>query len=471
MNAKEFQEITRRRNELVRGPVYSIPDARMAEIRERLHRRAPNSRKLYERAKECIPGGVQHMLAIKDPFPLTIGRSLGSRMWDVDGNEYLDFLMMAGPVILGHNYPPLIEKVLDVVREEGIGSSWTSKWEIMASEQIIRHMKNVDMVRFFQSGTEADMAAVRLARAYTGRKKIVRVGGSYHGWSDEMVYDMHIPYSGAFQAQGIPPEHYANVLSVGPNDTNALEKAFEEGGRDGGVAAVILEPAGGESGGITADPSFQVSCRQMCDRFGSLLIFDEVVTGFRWAMGGAQEYYGVDADITVLGKILTHGFPSSGAVGGKRDVMNCLAGLTPGKPKAFVAGTMAGNAVSSAASYWAIRLIEETGAISRAADVAEQLTKGFNDLAERLGFPFFAYRTASLVHFETNSPVAVDIRKEGMVMEALKRKKAVDDIAAAMLAEGVITKYGAKAFTCLAHGDEDVARTLAAFEKTFRLMK
>ncbi|MBP7604539.1 MAG: hypothetical protein KBA15_11450, partial [Spirochaetes bacterium] len=145
--------------------------------------------------------------------------------------------------------------------------------------------------------------------------------------------------------------------------------------------------------------------------------------------------------------------------------------LTPGKPKAFVAGTMAGNAVSSAASYWAIRLIEETGSISRAADVAEQLTKGFNDLAERLGFPFFAYRTASLVHFETNSPVAVDIRKEGMVMEALKRKKAVDDIAAAMLAEGVITKYGAKAFTCLAHGDEDVARTLAAFEKTFRLMK
>jgi len=468
---KDLEEITRRRSELVNGPIYSIPDAEMDKIRKRLEERSPKSKKLYEKASEYIPGGVQHMLSIRDPYPLTIKKSLGSRMWDVDDNEYLDFFMMAGPIVLGHNYPPLIEKIIQVLREEGVGSGWTSEWEIKASEQIARHMKNVDLVRFFQSGTEADMAAIRLARVYTGKKKIIRVGGSYHGWCDEMVYDMQIPYSGTFQSQGIPPEHYSNVLSVGPNDMNGLEKAFEEGEQSGGVAAVILEPAGGESGAITAYPAFQIRCRELCNQYKSLLVFDEVVTGFRWALGGAQEYYGIDADITVLGKILTHGFPSSGAVGGKRDIMNCFAGLNPEKPKVFVAGTLAGNAISTAASYWAIRYIEETDAINKAIALAARLTEGFNELSERLGFPFFAYHTASLVHFETNSPLAVDIRKEGKIIDALKRKKAVDDIAAAMLAEGIITKYGSRAFTCMAHNDGDITKTLEAFEKIFSLIK
>ncbi len=469
-SVKEFEEITLRRKELVSGPVYSIPDEQMEKIRKRLKERTPKSKKLFDKASEYIPGGVQHMLSIRDPYPFTIKKSLGSRMWDVDDNEYVDFLMMAGPILLGHNYPPLIEKVLQVLQEEGIGSGWTSEWEIRASELIASHMKNVELVRFFQSGTEANMAAVRLARVYTGKKKIIRIGGSYHGWHDEMIYDMHIPYSGVFQAHGIPEEHFSNVLSVAPNDMNALEKAFEEGEQNGGVAAVILEPAGGESGGITANPAFQVRCRELCNHYESLLIFDEVVTGFRWALGGAQEYYGIDADITVMGKVLTHGFPSAGAVGAKKDIMNCFAGLNPGKQKVFVAGTMAGNAISTAASYWAIKFIEETDAINKAIAVAAKLAEGFNELTKQLGLPFFAYHTASLVHFETNSPVAVDIREEGKIMEALKRKKAIDDIAAAMLSEGIITKYGAKAFTCLAHNDEDVSKALEAFGKVFSVI-
>ncbi len=471
-NAKDFEEITRRRRELISGPIFSIPDDEMEKIRKRLEKSTPKSKKLYAAARECIPGGVQHMLSVRDPYPLTIKKSLGSRMWDVDENEYIDFLMMAGPIVLGHNYPPLIEKILQVLQEEGIGSGWTSEWEIRASELIVRHMKNVDLVRFFQSGTEANIAAVRLARAYTEKKKIIRVGGSYHGWHDEMVYDMQIPHSGTFQAHGVPEEHYSNVLSIGPNDINALEQAFEEGERNGGgVAGIVLEPAGGESGGITVDPSFQMRCRELCDHYKSLLIFDEVVTGFRWALGGAQEFYGIDADITIMGKVLTHGFPSSGAVGGKKEIMNCFAGLNTKKPKIFVAGTMAGNAISTAASYWAIRFIEETDAINKATAIASKLTEGFNALADRLGFPFFAYHTASLVHFETNTPISVDIREEGKLLEALNRKKAIDDFAAAMLAEGIITKYGARAFTCLAHSDDDIAKLLAAFEKIFMLIK
>jgi glutamate-1-semialdehyde 2,1-aminomutase len=294
----DFHEIQKRRDQLAQGPAFAIPEEKVADLARRLAERAPRSKQLYDAASRCIPGGAQHMLIIKNPHPLTIKRSLGARVWDVDGNEYIDYLMMAGPIILGHNYPPLIEKVIEVIQGEGIGSGWTSEWEIKSAELIIRHMKNVEMVRFFQSGTEADMAAARLARAYTGKTKLLRIGGSYHGWADEFVYDMQVPYSGTFQTQGIPEQHFSNVISVGPGDVEALERAFETGGSQGGVAALLVEGAGCEAGAIPFHPDFYGICRELCDRHESLLILDEVVTGFRLALGGAQEFYGVDADLS-----------------------------------------------------------------------------------------------------------------------------------------------------------------------------
>ena len=225
----DFNEIQKRREQLAEGPVFAIPEERVADLAGQLARRASRSKQLYDAATRCIPGGAQHMLIIKNPHPLTIERSLGARVWDVDGNEYIDYLMMAGPIILGHNYPPLIEKVVEVIQGEGIGSGWTSEWEIKSAELIIRHMKNVEMVRFFQSGTEADMAAVRLARAYTGKTKLLRIGGSYHGWADEFVYDMQVPYSGTFQTQGIPEQHFSNVISVGPGDVERARTGLRAG--------------------------------------------------------------------------------------------------------------------------------------------------------------------------------------------------------------------------------------------------
>lgn len=467
----DVQEIMERRERIAQSPMFAIPEERVADLAKQLAERTPNSKQLYNAAKRCIPGGAQHMLVIKNPHPLTISRSLGSRVWDADDNEYIDYLMMAGPIILGHNYPPLIEKVIDVIQGEGIGFGWTSEWEIKSSELIIQHMKNVDMVRYFQSGTEADMAAARLARAYTGKAKIIRIGGSYHGWADEFVYDMQIPYSGTFQTQGIPEQHFSNIISVGPGDLGALEGAFETGEAQGGVAALIVEGAGCEAGGFPFDSAFYRTCRELCDRHESLLIMDEVVTGFRVAMGGAQEFYGVDADLSVLGKIITHGFPSAGALGGRKEIMECLAGLNPSKPKPFVAGTMAGNAISTAATYWALRFIEERGAIPKATAAAEKLTRGLNDIFESRALPFFAYHIASIVHYETAGPLTVDIRKEGGIPDALRRKKAVDDLATALLAEGIVSKYGARAFTCMAHTDEDLRTTLQAFEKCVGMMQ
>jgi glutamate-1-semialdehyde 2,1-aminomutase len=216
-------------------------------------------------------------------------------------------------------------------------------------------------------------------------------------------------------------------------------------------------------------PDFPSGVRELCDRYESLLIFDEVVTAFRLGLGGAQAYYNVRPDLTVLGKILAHGFPSAGAVAGRRDVMQCfVAGLQPGAGQAFVGGTMSANPITASAGYWALKLMEEKQAVEKAAKAADRLTQGLNDLFEQFGFPFFAFNFQSIIHFETAAPIAVDLREEGAIPNALSRKKAVDDLGAALLAEGIITKFGNQGFTSMAHTDPDIERTLEAFETVLR---
>lgn len=467
----EYEEIIEKREQLVSQPIYAVSADQLEKAVDKLRKMTPVSGELFRRAEKSIPGGYQHMLVNRNPWPLTVRRSVGTTIWDADGNEFLDYLMMAGPVILGHNYPPLMDQIIKVIQEEGVGSGWTSEWEIKGSEMIIRHISSIDQVRYLQSGTEADMAAIRLARVFTGKKKVIRVGGAYHGWSDEFVYDMQIPYSGNFQTHGIPGEHFSHVISLGPNDFEGLEAAFETAKSDGGAAALIVEPMGCETGAIPMHPDFNRKARELCDKHGTLLIFDEVVTAFRVAMGGAQEYWGIDADITVLGKLITHGFPSAGAIGARKEIMDCLAGTGPGKPKPFVAGTMAANVLSTSATWWAIKLIEEENAIERATHAAVQLRDGLNTLFVDMKLPFFAYNVASLVHFETAIPLAVDIRNPERIAEALNRKQAVDNFAIALLSEGIITKYGNRAFTCMAHTDEDIRQTLQAFEKVLLMIE
>lgn len=467
----KFEEIQRRRSELTHGPLFTIGSDKMAEIREKLEKKWTRSKILYEEALKCIPGGAQHMLVNKDPFPITIKRALGSKIWDVDDNEYTDYLMMAGPIILGHNYPPLVEKVTEVLKEEGTGTGWTSEWEIKSAQLIKRHIPSIELFRYFQSGTEADMAAARVVRVFTNKKKIIKIGGSYHGWADQFCYDMHIPFSTTLDAHGIPGECFNHLISIPPNDVDALEKAFESSRDQGGIAAVFLEPLGGEAGGVPMHPEFPKIVRDLCDRYESLLVFDEVVTAFRMGLGGAQAYYNVKPDVTIFGKILTHGFPSSGGVGGRKDIMECfVVGLQPGKGNAFVGGTMGANPITTSATYWALKFIEEENTVEKAAKAGGRLTQGLNDLFERTGFPFFAYNFKSIVHFETAAPVAVDLREQGAIANALNRKKAVDEMATALLEEGVITKYGNRAFTSMAHSEEDIGFTLQAFENVLKLI-
>ena len=186
----EFDEIQKRIKILTEGPVQAIPEATMAKIRKKIANRCPTSKKLFEELKQNIPGGFEHQLVISDPFALTIPRALGSKMWDIDSNEYIDWLSGAGAIILGHNYPPLREKVIEVMQDICSACVWTNEYELKAIKEIKKHVPSIELFKFFQSGTEADMAAIRIARAYTKKKKIIKIGGGYHGWSDQMVYDI-----------------------------------------------------------------------------------------------------------------------------------------------------------------------------------------------------------------------------------------------------------------------------------------
>lgn len=465
----DFNAIQSKKQNILSQEPYLIPEEIVDAAVESVRSRTQKSAEIAKQASTVIPGGSQHMIGLKKPYPLTFPKASGSKIWDADGNEYIDYVMMAGPIILGHHYEPLIEDVIRVIQSEGVGIGLMSEWEIKASQMICKHMKNIEKVRYLQSGTEADIAAVRIARAATGREKIIRMGGAYHGWADEFLYDMQIPFSGSFECHGVPKEHYAHIISVPPNEQDALLAAFEV--NKGNIAGVILEPAGPETGAILMDPVYLKLARELCSANGSLLIFDEVVTCFRFAMGGASEYFGVDPDLTVLGKVLTHGFPSCGALGGKSEFMDYVGSGAGTASKPVLRGTMAANVISCCSTYYTIQYLEKTNAVNRAIQYAERMRDGLNEIFEAKGLPFFCYNTASFVHYETACPICVDLRQPDGLMSALFRKNVVDNFALVLQDQGLVTKYGNRAIVSMAHSEEDLSKTLRVFEKTVDYFK
>jgi glutamate-1-semialdehyde 2,1-aminomutase len=468
----KYEEIMERLDKITSKEMKGIPDKEMAKIRKKIADKCPKSKKLYEELKQMVPGGTQHQLVIKDPFGISMRKSLGTKMWDVDDNEYIDYLMSAGACILGHNYPKLKKEIIKVYDDLAPNTYWNTEWENKAIKKIQKHVPSIEGIQYFQSGTEADMAAMRIARVFTGNTKIIKFGGSYHGWGDQLTYDIHIPYSGAMESDGIPKGCYKNTISLPPSDIDALEEALEKWtNKRKGVAAVLVEPLGAESGGHPIPEGFNKQVRELCDKYDVLLIFDEVVTGFRMGLGGAQEYFDVKPDLTVFGKLLTHGFPSAGAVGGRKDVMDVVSGdVETGGSHAFIGGTMRANPLSIAATYWTIKILEETNGIEKAAKAADDFVEKLNDLFERHDRPFFAHNYKSCIHYETFAPAAMDIRDMKNIPKAVYRKECVDDIATTLLSEGFVTKYGNRAFTCLQHTTEDNDKLIKAFEKVLKLL-
>ena len=464
----DVEDIYRRLDALVRQPMRRVRKEKMQEYLAYFETKCTRSKKLTDEAKRFIPGGVQHNLAFNHPFPIAIEKAEGAFLWDADGNQYIDFLQAGAPIVLGNNYAPVREKVIELLQSCGPVTGLFHEYELKLAELINRFMPAVEMFRMLGSGTESVMAAIRGARVFTGKKKIIKVGGAYHGWSDSMVYGMHIPGTGRMEAKGIPAGASANTQEFYPNDLGALKRKLIFNRLSGGTAAVIVEPVGPESGTRPVPFEFNRKVRQMCDEFGALLIFDEVVTGFRLSMGGAQGYFDVKPDLTIFGKCITGGYPMAGGVGGRAAVMRCFAaGIGGGTgERAYIGGTLSANPLSCVAGYYALLEMERTNAPVIAGKAGDRLTKGLQDIIARLNLPYVAYNQGSIIHLETSGVMLLDFKNPLRLLKEMKpRKHMIEEMGAAYMANGLITLAGSRMYTSMADTDAVIDDALSRFDK------
>lgn len=465
---------------LTSKPIYCVSDEELERVLEHFETKCAQSKAITTEAKKYIPGGVQHNLAFNYPFPICVTKAEGAYLYDKDGNKYIDFLQAGGPTILGSNYEPVREKAIELIKDCGPVTGLFHEGELLLAKEINKHMPNVEMFRMLGSGTESVMAAIRVARNATKAKRIIKVGGAYHGWSDQMVYGLKIPGSRSFlESHGIPRSCYGTTDEVRPNDLNMLEDMLKLNKFRGGTAAVIVEPVGPESGTRPIDFDYNKGVRKLCDKYGALFIFDEVVTGFRIGLGGAQGYFDVVPDLTIFGKIVAGGYPSAGGVGGKKEfVSGMAAGVGTMMKRAYVGGTLAANPLSSFAGYTAIQEIAKTNACEKAGQAGDRLAAGLEGLVEKYSLPFVVYNQGSIVHLECTGAMSYDFSSMNLIKsvvpmlkakpEMLRRKVAMEQMGAAYMAHGIVTLAGSRLYTSLADTDEIIDEALNRFEEVFK---
>ena len=414
------------------------------------------SRQLFARAQDRLPGGVDSPVrAFKSVGgdPLFVRRGRGARVWDEDGNEYLDFVGSWGPLILGHAQPRIVEAVT-AAAADGTSFGAPTAREVELAELVCEAFPSIEMVRFVNSGTEATMTALRLARAFTGREKVVKFDGCYHGHADGLLVKAGsgVLTLGAPDSPGVPSAAAAQTLSAVYNDLESVRSAFER--FPGEIAAIVVEPVAGNMGVVPPEPDFLPGLRRLADQHGALLIFDEVITGFRVAYGGAQERYGVRADLTCLGKIIGGGLPV-GAYGGRREIMKLMAPLGP----VYQAGTLSGNPLAMAAGLAMLRELRDRPPYDELERCSQRLASGLLEAAQRAGLPATGARIGSMMTlFFTGRPV-----------RDYASAKAADAVLygryfRAMLDRGFYfapSQFEA-AFLSVAHSDADVDATIAA---------
>ena len=414
------------------------------------------SQQLFEQAQRVIPGGVNSPVrsfrAVQGTPPF-IARGQGARVWDVDGNEYIDYLGSWGPLALGHAHPAVVDAVQ---RAAADGTSFGAPVarEVELAEMICAALPSVDLVRLVNSGTEACMTALRLARAYTGRPKIVKFAGNYHGHADGLLVQAG---SGALThgvptSAGVPESYAAETLIADYNDLASVASLFDAW--PDAIAAVIVEPVAGNMGVAPPTPGFLAGLRQITADHGALLIFDEVITGFRVAYGGAQTLYGVTPDITTLGKIIGGGLPV-GAYGGRRDIMQMVAPLGP----MYQAGTLSGNPLAVAAGVATLTELQRPGVYEQLEATAARLTDGIAAAFARAEVPAIINRVASMfTGFFHPGPVSTLAQAEHSDTAAYGR------YCHALLARGVYiapSQFEA-GFVSIAHTHADIDRTITA---------
>ncbi|TCV99201.1 glutamate-1-semialdehyde 2,1-aminomutase [Biostraticola tofi] len=425
-----------------------------------------HSESLYAKAREVIPGGVNSPVRAFSGVggtPLFIERADGARLYDADGQGYIDYVGSWGPMVLGHNNPVVREAVIEAAGR-GLSFGAPTAKEVDMAELVTRLVPSMDMVRMVNSGTEATMSAIRLARGYTGRDKIIKFEGCYHGHADGLLVKAG---SGALtlgqpSSPGVPADYARHTLTCTYNDLTSVGQAFEQYPAD--IAAIIVEPVAGNMNCVPPLPEFLPGLRKLCDEFGALLIIDEVMTGFRVALAGAQAYYGVTPDLTCLGKIIGGGMPV-GAFGGRREVMAALAPTGP----VYQAGTLSGNPIAMAAGFACLTEVARPGVHARLTALTDRLAEGLLSAAEQQGIPLVVNHVGGMFGiFFTDSPT-ITCYQDVMSCD-VERFKTFFHL---MLAEGIYLAPSAfeAGFMSLAHTEEDIDHTVAAASRSFAALQ
>ncbi len=410
------------------------------------------SKKTIEAAKSAIPGGVQHNLANNYPFALNCVKGEGAYLYDIDGNRYIDFIGAGGPSILGNNDPDVRQALEECLSTTGYLTGLYHENEYKVAQKVKEFFPSIDKFRMLGSGTEACMFAIRAARAFTGKKHIVKLKGNFHGNSDSLIYDMRYCDSKDSFAVGVPEEYYQFISAVMVNDLNELEQRFIDNEKIGGTACFIMEGMGQDSGVLPTTREYHKGVRKLCDKYGVILIYDEVVTGFRLALGGAQEFFDTRADITVLGKIIGGGLAGAGAIGGREDVMSVLtAGVShvAGK-KIVIGGTLSANPLTCAAAYATLCKLQREDIPNKLNKAGLEFARKLTDLANKYDLPAIISETGSVMQIDVTGMKHVATFSEySLEQQAEKRKFAsarMTDFAMALAANGILTAGGNKTF-------------------------
>jgi len=420
------------------------------------------SESLFTQAQALIPGGVNSPVRAFSGVggvPLFIARADGAFLFDADGKAYIDYVGSWGPMVLGHNNAEIRNAVIEAA-ERGLSFGAPTEMEVKMAELVTGLVPSMDMVRMVNSGTEATMSAIRLARGFTHRDKIVKFEGCYHGHADCLLVKAG---SGALtlgqpNSPGVPADFAKHTLTCTYNDLDSVRAAFEQFPDD--IACIIVEPVAGNMNCVPPLPEFLPGLRKICDEFGALLIIDEVMTGFRVALGGAQEYYDVMPDLTCLGKIIGGGMPV-GAFGGRRDVMEALAPTGP----VYQAGTLSGNPIAMAAGIACLTQVAQPGVHQTLTERTTQLAEGLLDAAQEENIPFVVNHVGGMFGLFFTEAETVTCYQDVMKCDVERFKKFFH----LMLEEGVYLAPSAfeAGFMSLAHTQEDIQRTIDAARRCF----
>jgi len=424
------------------------------------------SEQVFARAQELLPGGVNSPVRAFGSVggtPRVIYRGEGAHLYDVDGNRYIDYVLSWGPMVLGHCYADVVDAQLDQIHK-GTSFGAPTELENELAELVIDLVPSIEMIRFVNSGTEATMSALRLARAHTGREKIIKFAGNYHGHADMLLVQAGsgVATFGLPDSPGVPKGTVNNTLIAPYNDLDAVKALFEA--NEGEVAAVIAEPIAANMGFVLPDEGYLQGLIDLAHEYGALMILDEVMTGFRVSLGGAQAYFDVEPDITCLGKVIGGGLPV-GAYAGKREIMETVAPAGT----MYQAGTLSGNPLAMVSGFETIRLLRDENLHEVAAAQAEKVVAGVREICERLGVPVQANARGSMMGFYFLTEDGAVIRDYATAKQYAHTERYAT-FYHQMLSRGVYlapSQFEA-GFLSAVHEDEDIAHTLTAFEDSLK---